>query len=164
MSRQGWGDGPVKKRLSTQACGPILKLSTWTMSVIRFSAAVREQRQEYLWPTGKLQVRQESLPPPQNVEHVRGGTSPGGQDTLRHQLLSTTQHKDLLPRRAWGEGEACVWVRRRQGPAAAGAFPWVFKEKRSLSCYVLIGHVSQVMNFDCWSVFCLRDELNSNSM
>lgn len=39
------------------------------------------------------------------MEHVRGGVAPGGQDTTKHQLLSTTQHKeDLLCWRAGGGG------------------------------------------------------------
>lgn len=72
------------------------------------------------------------------MEHVRGGVAPGGQDTTKHQLLSTTQHKeDLLCWRAGGGGAeggrlVCVCIRQRHGQAAAGAFSWLFKEKRSL--------------------------------
>lgn len=117
------GRCPVKKRLSTQACGPILKLSTWTMSVIRFSAAVREQRQEYLWPTGKLQVRQESLPPPPKCGACKGWDVPWGSG---HPQTSTSQHHStqrFITQEGLGGGGGLCLGQAKAGASSSRCFP-----------------------------------------
>lgn len=63
-----------------------------------------------------------------------------------------------------------LWIGRRQiaklqQPTASRWFlqEWVFKKKGEscarVSWEILIGHISQIINFDCWTlVFCLSNE------